>query len=167
MSHILIIRLPALETAPVDWLLWDSTTHHKSDSGTLPSWHALHELAEKQGDVPLIGLADSSAVTIHTLTVPGKLTRAVKQTLPYRLEDDVVDDVEEQHFVVLSHEDDQVRIAAVNNSQMEQWNTALNQAGLHCHRLLPEALCLPWQEGTIQVLQHKISRPNTIKTNGW
>ncbi len=82
-------------------------------------------------------------VLLCQATVPGQKRRLLAQAVPYALEEQLVDDVEEQHFALGSQEGDEVNVAAVSQTQMSLWLTQLHDAGIEANVLTSDVLVLP------------------------
>ncbi len=97
-------------------------------------------------------LVPSARTTLHTMDAPGRLTPAVRQSLFWRLEEELSEDVDNFHFAVLHHANGLAHLAATNRSEMMLWHSWLEQAGVASRRWVPDALMLPWQESECTVL---------------
>ena len=64
---------------------------------------------------PVTVLIPATNVTMHSLALSGKLTASIRQSLPWRLEDELADDVENLHICVLAHEDEEVHLAVTSH----------------------------------------------------
>ena len=72
----------------------------------------------------------------------------LRQTIPYALEDDLLDDVNDLHFALGDVHEQQVDVAWVKKQQLDQWLQALQQESLQVYQVLPELLLLPYQENS-------------------
>jgi general secretion pathway protein L len=123
-------------------------------SGQLSNAAQLSELTERAGHRPVIVLVPGSDVIFRALTLPGRLTSQTQQALPFMLEDEIASDVEQLHITVLTHQGQQVQIAAVEQEQMQRWLSWLADAGLTAQQLLPDVLALPQPaDGSWSMLQ--------------
>ncbi len=86
--------------------------------------------------------------------VPGQKRRLLAQAVPYALEEQLIDDVEEQHFALGALNGDQVNVAVVSHEKMQQWLALLQQVGIEADQIIPDVLALPLQENSWQLLQH-------------
>lgn len=147
MSEFFIIRLPAGPGEPVFWRNPDA-----SESGRLDSPAELLSLNNAIGNARVAILVPGELVTLKTLEIAGRLTSAVIQSIPYRIEEDLATDVDDVHIAVLGKEGDEVQIAIVENQWMELWQQWLDEAKIHAACWLPDTLALPWQPGQCSVL---------------
>ena len=143
MNEFLLIRLGSRHQDNVYWLVWSATQQEVIASGQLNNATQLSELAERAGHRPVIVLVPGCDVIFRELTLPGRLNAQTMQALPFMLEDDVASDVEKLHITVLQHQGQQIKIAAVEQEQMQHWLSWLSNAGLTAQQLLPDVLALP------------------------
>ncbi|CAM3438688.1 type II secretion system protein GspL [Parendozoicomonas haliclonae] len=151
MDNNLIIWLPASEMEPVFWLT-------RSEQGQLSVSNLLTQqlgkLAEQLPGRKVTVLVPGEAVTLHSLEQAGKINSAVYQSLRWRLEDDIAEDVEQLHIAVLEQADGIAHLASVSQARMEQWQSWLAGAEIESNQWLPDTLALPWNEGEISIF-HK------------
>ena len=156
MNPHLLLRLPEHPDQPVHWL-----TRSPSEGTTLASgyWLSVAEFIERFGHTTIArpgGLTDllisgldvtvlvpAPRVTLHTLDIQGRPTPAIRQSLPWRLEEELGDDVENLHIAILHHGDNQAHLAITGKSDMALWQHWLNAAGVVSKRWVPDALMLP------------------------
>ena len=143
MNEFLLIRLGSRHQDAVYWLVWSSVQQAVIASGQLSNAAQLSELTERAGHRSVIVLVPGSDVIFRALTLPGRLTSQTQQALPFMLEDEIASDVEKLHITVLTHQGQQVQIAAVEQAQMQCWLSWLTDAGLTAQQLLPDVLALP------------------------
>ena len=154
MNEFLLIRLGSRHQDAVYWLVWSSVQQAVIASGQLSNAAQLSELTERAGHRSVIVLVPGSDVIFRALTLPGRLTSQTQQALPFMLEDEIASDVEQLHITVLTHQGQQVQIAAVEQEQMQRWLSWLADAGLTAQQLLPDVLALPQPaDGSWSMLQ--------------
>ncbi|MGI5310163.1 type II secretion system protein GspL [Rheinheimera sp. WS51] len=149
MSEQLIIRLGSQAEQQVTWLVWASHNHEVIASGELANADELADLASRVGQREVIGLVPASDVMLKEVILPTKPNRQVLQALPYMLEEEQAEDIE-QLFLALG----EVRVnegkysqqvAICQRKRLEQWLQWLQQAGFNVSRLIPDAFLLPEQ----------------------
>ena len=148
MSEQLIIRLGSMPQQPVWWLIWSAANAEVIASGQLADATELSGLAARIGvNRPVTVLLSACDVVLKEVPLPGKPTRQILQALPYMLEEEQAEDIEQ--LLVLSGQtiqrDNQYlqQVAVLRRSVMEQWLDLLQQAGFPPRRLIPDALLLP------------------------
>ncbi len=92
----------------------------------------------------------SDSVRLFTRHIAADEAKHLSKALPYMLEEDVIDDVDDLHFAYQGLGDEQYLIAVVRNEQMQAWQAALPDSWEG--HWLPEALLLPWQLGEICIV---------------
>ncbi len=156
MSEQLIIRLGSVPQQPLWWLIWSATSAEVIASGQLADASELTGLAERIGvSRPLTALLPACDVVLKEVALPGKPNRQMLQALPYMLEEEQAEDIEQ--LLVLPAQtiqrDNQYlqQVAVLRRSLLEQWLELLQQAGFAPRRLLPDALLLPLMEQPVAV----------------
>jgi len=147
VAETLYIRLGSKKQAVVHWLILSAHGEEIIASGELKSAEQLSDLAEKASQRQVNVLVPSCDVLLKRLTVPGKSQRAVKLAVPYMLEEDLAQDVEEMFFAYADMPEDEQGhncfTAIVAHEQMEAWQSWLNDAGITAKTMLPEVLAMP------------------------
>lgn len=143
MTEQLVVRLGSTPADAVFWLVWSQQEQEIIASGELPSAQQLGTLEQRAGNRAVIALAPTSDVLLKKVTLPARAGRKALNAIPYMLEEELSQDVGEQFFALGKKEGDQQQVAVVAISKMQQWLTILEQAGLHCEKLLPDVLALP------------------------
>lgn len=91
----------------------------------------------------VIALVPSEEIFLSFVTLPGKNRQKLLKAVPYVVEDQLVDDVEDLHFALSSHSDEgRYLVAAVEHRLMEYWDQALTAAGIRVEVLIPDAAAL-------------------------
>ena len=118
-------------------------------------WQAGRETRQVDGEVlagmrsvPLAVPADR--VRLTELSVQADERRHLNQSIPYMLEEEVIEPVEALHFAYSAIKNDSCIAAIASRQDMEQWLAQLGSdfEGPFVH----EALLLPWQPGEICLL---------------
>lgn len=143
MIERLFIRLGSAFEQPCSWLVWSEQEQEIIASGELANAGELETLRERAGNRPVEVLVSSAALAMTQLTLPEKGQRQALKALPYMLEEQLVDDVDQMHFVVGAREGEQLNIIAVTHQQMQDWLEWLFDAGLKARVLVPDCLALP------------------------
>nr|WP_086938388.1 type II secretion system protein GspL [Thaumasiovibrio occultus] len=149
MSEFLTVRLSNDLSAPVPWLVWSPTQQEVIASGTLSSGDDLHELSDYGAQRQVVALIDSAALLLAPVTLPKGSLRQLERVLPYLLEEELAQDVEDMHVHLLGRQGDQGYVAAVEHALVERWLAQLADANLPVRRLVPDCLCLPLRDEVI------------------
>lgn len=114
-----------------------------SGSGSVADLAALPEA--RQADLVLE--VPAQKMSLQQVAFAASERRLLRQTVPYALEEQMLDDVETQHFALGPVADGQVPVAVVAQQWLTDWLAQCAQAGLEVKHALPEILQLPWQPG--------------------
>lgn len=92
-------------------------------------------------------------VVSHKLKMPAAARRKWAETLPWMLEDELIDEPGNLHFSLgRADAEDQVTALSVPREQMEQWRSLCESGAGKVTALLPDYLALPWEEGGLSLL---------------
>lgn len=97
-------------------------------------------------DAELVLIAPAQRVALRDVAFAPTERRLLRQTVPYSLEEELVDDVDAQHVALGAATDNRVPVAIVDRDWLQQWLQRCEQAGLDIKRALPEQLLLPYRE---------------------
>src|SRR5690554_289434 len=127
MSEVLLIRLPKQAQAQVSWLVANASGDEVIASGVLTNITHLAELTEKASQRDVYVAVAGDAVSMHNAAVPAKSRRHLKQIIPFTLEDDVAEDIDNLHFAWPSQTpaNEPIPVAVVAREQMSLWLNAL------------------------------------------
>jgi len=147
VSEQLIIRVGSLPDEPLWWLIWDASGAVIA-SGMLQNSGELGALAERVGARrPVVLLLPASEVTLKELPLPTKPNRQLLQALPFMLEEEQAEDIEQLLVVPakVRQQDEQYiqQLAVLRRQLLQQWLTCLSDAGFIATQALPDALLLP------------------------
>jgi len=101
----------------------------------------------------VIVLVPGEDVLLCQAEVPGQKRRLLAQAVPYALEEQLIDDVEAQHFALGALSGDQVNVAVVSHEKMQLWLALLHQAGIEADQVVADVLTLPLPDNSWQLLQ--------------
>lgn len=147
MTEQIIIRLNSRPDQAVVWLVWSAASSEVIASGQLKDSSELPALAERLGARPVVALVPAADVVMTKVALPGKPNRQLLQALPYMLEEEHAEDID-QLFLALGpcvQQEQQYwqQVALCKKVQLEQWLAQLTAAGFTASRMLPDALLLP------------------------
>lgn len=105
------------------------------------------------GGERVIVLVPGEEVLLTQVEVPGHSRRLLAQAVPYALEEQLVEDVDELHFALGAVAGDRVKVAVVSRARMDAWLAELRQAGIEIERMVPDVLALPLHDDAWHVLR--------------
>lgn len=152
MNEQLIIRLGSQPQQPISWLVWSTVNQEIIASGQLASADELPSLSQRLGRRPVVALVPAADVVLSEVLLPSKPNRQIIQALPYMLEEEHAEDIEQLYLALglcqQRGKEYWQQVALCKKVQLEQWVGSLVVAGFQPTRLLPDALLLPLhQEG--------------------
>ncbi|MBD1558640.1 type II secretion system protein GspL [Vibrio sp. S9_S30] len=153
MSEFLTVRVSSQVDAPIQWLVWSPSQQEVIASGELSHRDQLGDIATYAEQRPTIVLLSSSDVLLKEVDVPAGGTRQLNTMLPFLVEDDVAQDVDELHFSVLAKRGAKADVAAVDHQFVDNLLTDLREQHINVRQIIPDCLALPWQDGTVSALQ--------------
>jgi general secretion pathway protein L len=149
MAEFLVIRLGANAEQSADWIVVDGNGARRSPPVTGP----LAEAAKDVGDRTVIVLVPASSVLTTAVDIPIKGGARLRAALPFALEEQLADDVENLHFASGQRTDNGLLTASVvAHSQMQEWVSVLEDAGIAATRMIPENHGLAKIPGTMSLL---------------
>jgi len=156
VNEQLIIRLGSQPQQPISWLVWSTGNKEIIASGQLASADELTALSQRLGRRPVVALVPAADVVLSEVLLPSKPNRQIIQALPYMLEEEHAEDIEQLYLALgLCQQRDKEywqQVALCKKVQLEQWVGSLVVAGFQPTQLLPDALLLPQhQEGAAAI----------------
>lgn len=137
MPHRLLIRLHA--DGRSTWLAQGADG--RALAGATHGLPPAQAVAQAAGVVVFVPA--SEVLLLETAAVAKNRAQLVK-AVPYALEDQIAQPVEELHFALAPKvEDGRVGVAAVAHARLKAWLATLTEAGVHPDAIVPEVLALP------------------------
>jgi len=127
--------------------LWTQEAGTTSSPETL----ALREAAARLGaSRRAIVAVPSEHVLLVPVTLPVRGRRRQLQALPFVLEEQLLEDVDQLSCLLAegTEEDGRFAAAVCRRERLAAWHTLLEESGLGVEALIPDALLLPWRPGT-------------------
>ncbi|MDP7591414.1 MAG: type II secretion system protein GspL [Litorilituus sp.] len=147
MAEILYIRLGSDANDEISWLIYSPTEQEIIASGVLHRAQQLVELTEKAAQRVVKVFVPGCDVSLKSLTVPTKSQRALHSAVPYMLEDELAQDVEQLFFAYADLNEDEFGhncfVAVVENTQMQAWQTWLKDADIKTKSMQLDVLAMP------------------------
>ena len=112
--------------------------------------------------VDAVRLAGNQAVTLFIPTREVLLThtglsttnaRQIRQALPFALEENLVGELEQQHFVWQEASNGGLDVAVIEHERLGTWIAVLRQHKLRVRTILPDVFILPWSDGQPTIWQ--------------
>lgn len=149
MTEYLVIRLGKDPQQSADWIAVDSTGTRRSPPVTGP----LSEAAKDVGERSVIVLVPALSVLSTAVDIPVKGGARLRAALPFALEEQLADDIENLHFAIGERRDSGLLpVAVVAHAQMREWQQLVADAGIVPSKMIPENQGLARIPGTMSML---------------
>ena len=147
MSQRLLIRYRG-PGAPVQWLSLDVAGRVLQGpvAGPAPDSAALAAATE------IVVLVPAADVLLARAEVPARQREQIERALPFALEDQVLEPVENLHCAWRLEDDGSQSVAAVRHSTLQAWLADLAARGVRPDRMVSEAAALPQADDALAVL---------------
>ena len=126
MADWLLLRLPRNATDEVSWILADARGNAISAPQTTP----LSEVAMRAAGRHICVLVPSTDVLLAEPELPAKAGAKLHQVVPYALEEQLAEDIDDLHFAIGKRVGNSVTtpVAVVSHALMDDWLTLLKSA---------------------------------------
>ena len=146
MNEFLIVRLSKNKTAVIQWLVWSEIQKEVIASGELQDHQDLSDLTHYAQGRQLILLVSTANLVLTQVDIPAGANRQLESMLPFLLEDDIAQDVDELHFTVLAKQDGKANVCGIDHSWLEAMIADFRELGFVVRKVIPDALALPVSE---------------------
>lgn len=148
MTEYVVIRLSA-ENSSVQWVMADSNGTRLSgvSSGNLEQAAAA---SAERSVIVLVPSVDLLSTSVH---IPARSAAKIKAALPFALEENLAEDVEDLHFSVGERQDgNRMPVVVVSDAKMADWMQRLQDVGIEPAIVAPDSHGLAKIPGTMSVL---------------
>lgn len=149
MAEFLVIRIGDNPDEAAQWIAVDDSGARRSQPVTGPLLEAVNDI----GDRTVIVLVPSAEVLTTCVDIPIRGGARLQAALPYALEEQLAEDIEQLHFASGTRRSNGViPVAVVNRDRLAGWIERLAGAGIKASALVPENYGLARIPGTISLL---------------
>ena len=155
MADWLLLRLPRIPDQPATWLVVDP----RGVATGPPQSGPLSLAAPRSAGRRICVLVPGTDVLVAEPELPTKAGTKLAQLVPYAMEEQLADDIDDLHFAVGKRPADSTRtpVAVVTRALMDQWLTALKSAGLEPEAMYADSDLLPHNPGqSVALLEEDI-----------
>lgn len=146
MPETLVVRMSENVHAPVEWTEVNQTGQVIQGSH---GYGTLNQAAEVAPNKKVVVLIPATQVLITHAAIPPARGSKLLQVLPYALEEQLAEDVEDLHFAIGPQNDDKTYLAAaVRREVIQTWQEILNDAGLYPKAIVPDSIAMPTVPGS-------------------
>src|SRR5215472_15603586 len=145
MADWLLLRLPRTPEEPATWLIASAAGAPLAATQSGP----LAEAAAAAAGRRVCALVPASDVLLAEPELPPRSGARLQQLVPYALEEQLADNIDELHFAIGRRAADSNRtpVAVVGRTLMDEWLAALRGAGLQPDCLYADSELLPANPG--------------------
>ncbi len=147
MNEFLIVRLSNDTSSAIQWIVWSEQQKEVIACGELADWDAVPELAAYAENRRTLVLLSASSLVLTEVEIPAGASRQFEGMLPFLLEDDLAQDVEQLHFSVLHKASGRAQVCAADSHWVETVLQTLRAVGCQVQKVLPDVLALPEHSG--------------------
>src|SRR4051794_1076094 len=153
MADWLLIRMPRSPEQPASWLVVDS----RGNPAGPPQSGPLSLAAPRAVNRRICVLVPGTDVLLTEPEVPMKAGTKLQQVVPFALEEQLADDIDDLHFAMGKRASDSLRVpvAVIRRSLMDEWLTSLRSNGLEPQSLYTESDLLPQNPGQAVALMEE------------
>jgi general secretion pathway protein L len=145
MADWLLLRLPRNPTDEVSWILADG----RGNAISAPQTGLLADVATHAVGRHICALVPSTDVLLAEPEVPVKAGTKLQQVVPYALEEQLAEDIDDLHFAVgkRATQSTTTPVAVVAHALIEDWINTLKSAGLMPETMHADSDLLPENPG--------------------
>jgi general secretion pathway protein L len=148
MAETLYIRLGSQAQDKISWLIFNTVEQEIIASGELSNAEQLSDLTTKAQQRLVKVFVPGCDVLLKRLIVPTKSQRAMRSAVPYMLEDELAQDVDQLFFAYanITNEDSDYNcfVAVTDRVQMALWQSWLTEANIQAKTMQPDVLAMPY-----------------------
>src|SRR6201996_4116922 len=168
MADWLLLRLPRIPDQPATWLVVDP----RGAASGPPQSGPLSLAAARSAGRRICVLVPGTDVLVAEPELPTKAGTKLQQVVPYALEEQLADDIDDLHFAIGKRPADSHRtpVAVVRRELMDEWVSGLKAAGLEPESMYADSDLLPQNPGQavalleedVVVVRPPLSAPVTL-----
>jgi general secretion pathway protein L len=153
MADWLLIRLPRTAEQPATWL----TVDPRGNPSGPPQSGPLSLAAPRAAGRRVCVLVPGTDVLLTEPEVPMKAGTKLQQVVPFALEEQLADDIDDLHFAMGKRASDSSKmpVAVITRALMDEWLTSLRSQGLEPESLYTESDLLPQNPGQAVALMEE------------
>ncbi len=150
MADWLLLRLPRAAGEPASWLIADA---RGAPAGPAQSGPLTLAAARAPGR-RVCALVPGADVLLAEPEIPVKAGAKLQQLVPYALEEQLADDIDDLHFAIGKRAGDSARapVAVVARALLDEWLATLRASGLEPEAIYADSELLPHNPGQAVVL---------------
>src|ERR1700743_2452274 len=153
MAEWLLLRFPRSAEQPPAWMVVDA----RGNPTGVPQSGPLSLAAPRAVGRRICLLVPGTDVLLTEPEVPMKAGTKLQQVVPFALEEQLADDIDDLHFAMGKRAADSSRmpVAVITRALMDEWLTSLRSQGLEPESLYTESDLLPQNPGQAVALMEE------------
>ena len=165
MRNTLLLRQDPGNESVWRWLQLDNEGRPQGSIHT----GALADAASEASGQRIVVLVSGSDYLLTRVSLPGSSRQKLLRAVPYALEEQLSEEVENLHFAVGATQDDGAwPVAVISKQFMDALTAEFSLAGLDVQQLTPEILALPYNGDETSVLvENDVALVRTGSTSGY
>lgn len=138
VNPTVFIRVAEDPDRDLEWM-----TNESTDGASAVGHGSAADAARAASQREVVVLAPAGAVTLAEVELPTRNKAQMLKAVPYVLEDELAEPVDDLHFAVRSERGQKTLAAVVRRDWMERLLAQLRAEGIEPQGVVPETLCLP------------------------
>jgi general secretion pathway protein L len=147
MAEVFILQCHDTTANQVTWFIrggGDSTVYDGS----------LTEASQQVRGRRTLVLIPASEILITSVAIPTRNRQRLLQAIPFSLENELTEDIDELHFAAGNIDSDNITpVAVIARQKLDEWLERLESAGIEPLGLFVDLLCLPMEDETWSLYQ--------------
>lgn len=139
MTDNIVLQFDDLKSDKVSWRPLGKRPSPQAPRGT----GNLEQAAEQLKGWRLLAIVSSSEIQLTKVDIPSKNQQRLIQAIPFTLENDLTEEIDELHFAHDPKSSNGTCVAIVSRARLSAWLERLKQLELQPLGLFPGILCLP------------------------
>ncbi len=168
MSEMIVVRLPQeviyqtlVGDMSVEWSLFNDGKMLAKPQKTpiFDLFDAMPEPFKRRGKVNVSVLAPAECFLFASVELPAGQTKYLQKAIPYLLEEQLAEPVEELHFAIFGkikgqkgQKGQKVPVGMIRKTLLQSWLDLFAEQHFNATAVVPDMLCLPWWPDHWQLL---------------
>lgn len=162
MRETVFIKLESPASPKAEWLIAGGLKPRKLRFGNL------HDVAKACQNRRVALVIPGSDVLLTEIEIPTHNRQRLLKAAPFALEEFIIDDVENQHFAIVSAADgNRHTVAAIDKVLLDAWLSPLREVGIRTDMVLPDTLLVPASKHWSVVIAREICLVRTGSMTGF
>lgn len=156
MSQFLVIRFNTIivtAASDVEWFLFDPMSQLINQGCC--AIESINQQLNQNLETIIHVIVPCDALLLSQVSIPSSNPRQIKQALPYVVEELIAEEIENVHMALPAERSNQIGlidVAVIKHKYLINWLDILHHHGLSPHHIVPDVLCVPWQDGDHTIL---------------